>query len=149
LNLAGVCNTEDRNVLWGFISRYAGDATPASAPILDSLVGYAITYYRDFVKPNKEYRAPSDTECSALEDLCASLQALPDRSDSETIQTVVYEVGKRNNYDNLREWFKTLYEVLLGQTQGPRFGSFVALDGRDETVALIQRVLEGENPSLR
>ena len=149
LNLAGVCNTEDPNLLWGFISRYAGDATPASAPILDSLVGYAITYYRDFVKPNKEYRAPSDTECSALEDLCASLQALPDRSDSETIQTVVYEVGKRNNYDNLREWFKTLYEVLLGQTQGPRFGSFVALYGRDETVALIQRVLEGENPSLR
>jgi lysyl-tRNA synthetase class 1 len=145
LNLASVCNTEDPAVLWGFITRYAPDATPETAPILDKLVAYAIAYYRDFVKPNKSYRAPSHTERAALADLVAALEALPADADAETIQTEVYEVGKRHDFENLRDWFRALYEVLLGQSQGPRFGSFVALYGKDETVALISRVLAGES----
>ncbi len=145
LNLASVCNTEDPAVLWGFISRYADGATPETAPILNNLVGYAIAYYRDFVKPNKEYRAPSDQERAAIAELAESLRAMPADADAETIQTEVYEVGKRHDFENLRDWFKALYEVLLGQSQGPRFGSFAALYGKDETVALIERVLAGES----
>ena len=145
LNLASVCNTEDPEVLWGFISRYDSAATPETAPILDNLVGYAIAYYRDFVKPSKNYRAPSDIERAALEELATELKAMPAAADAETIQTEVYEVGKRHDFENLRDWFKALYEVLLGQSQGPRFGSFAALYGKDETVDLIGRVLAGES----
>ncbi len=148
LNLASVCNTEDAAVLWGFITRYAPEATPETAPILGRLVGYAIAYYRDFVKPSKIYRVPTDMECAALADLVAALNALSADADGETIQTEVYEVGKRHEFENLRDWFKALYEVLLGQSQGPRFGSFVALYGKDETVALIERVLAGGSAAV-
>ena len=144
LNLASVCNTEDPAVLWGFITRYAPDATVATAPILDALVGHAIAYFRDFVKPAKQYRAPDATERAALEELVATLETLPADADAEAIQTEVYEVGKHHPFENLRDWFRALYETLLGQSQGPRFGSFVALYGKDETVALIRRVLAGE-----
>jgi lysyl-tRNA synthetase class 1 len=144
LNLASVCNTEDPAVLWGFITRYAPDATPETAPILADLVGHAIAYYRDFVKPAKQYRAPDETERAALDDLAQALEALPPGADAETIQTEVYEVGKRHAFENLRDWFRALYETLLGQSQGPRFGSFVALYGKDESVALIRRVLAGQ-----
>ena len=84
-------------------------------------------------------------ERAALDDLVASLNALPADADAETIQTEVYEIGKRHDFENLRDWFKALYEVLLGQSQGPRFGSFVALYGKDETVDLVTRVLAGES----
>ncbi|MFQ6017335.1 MAG: lysine--tRNA ligase [Kiloniellaceae bacterium] len=143
LNLANVCNTEDPAVLWGFISRYAPEASPENAPILDSLVRCAVRYYRDFVKPAKRYRAPNETERAALADLLAELQALPGDADGETIQTQVYEVGKRHDFPDLRAWFKALYEILLGQEQGPRMGSFIALYGLKESIALIRRVLAG------
>jgi len=145
LNLVGVCNSEDPAVLWGFISRYALEAGRESSPILDSLVGYAVRYYRDFVKPNKRYRAPSAGERAALADLLAALEALPRDADSETVQTEVYEVGKRHDFPDLRAWFKALYEILLGQEQGPRMGSFFSLYGLDESAALIRRALAGED----
>ena len=147
LNLAGVCNTEDPAVLWGFISRYAPGASPESAPLLDRLVGYAIAYYRDFVKPKKDYRAPDEAERKALEDLLAELEALPEGAEAEAIQTQVYEVGKRHPFADLRSWFKALYEILLGQEQGPRMGSFFALYGLGESRALIRRALDGEDLS--
>jgi lysyl-tRNA synthetase, class I len=142
LNLAGVCHSEDKGVLWGFISRYAPGATPQGYPILDKLVGYAINYYRDFVKPTNRYRPPNPTERAALEELAAKLPSLPD--DAEALQNEVYEIGKRHPFANLRDWFKGIYEVLFGQSQGPRMGSFIALYGRQETVALIRRALAGE-----
>jgi lysyl-tRNA synthetase, class I len=145
LNLASVCHTEDPSVLWHFISRYRPDASPETAPMLDKLAGYAINYYRDFVKPAKLYRAPDDQERAAMEDLRSSLQGLDGGSDAETIQTEVYEIGKRHEFENLKDWFKCLYEVLLGQSQGPRMGSFIALYGIGETVDLIGRALAGEN----
>jgi lysyl-tRNA synthetase class 1 len=145
LNLASVCNTEDPAVLWGFISRYAPDASPASAPILDRLVGCAIRYYRDFVKPNKKYRAPSETERAALADLLDALEALPGHADAEAVQTQVYEVGKRHDFAELRAWFKALYEILLGQEQGPRMGSFMSLYGIEESRVLLRRALAGED----
>ena len=145
LNLASVCNTEDPAVLWGFITRYVPGASPETAPILDALVGHAITYYRDVVKPTKAYRAPLPEERAALDDLRAVLAALPADSSAEEIQTEVYEVGKRHPFESLRGWFRALYEILLGQSQGPRVGSFIALYGLAETVALIDRALAGED----
>jgi lysyl-tRNA synthetase class 1 len=144
LNLASVCNSEDKAVLWGFISRYAPGAGAEAMPMLDELVGYAINYYRDFVKPGKRYRAPDAGESAALADLASALEALPAGADAEAIQYEVYEVGKRHEFASLRDWFKALYEILLGQEQGPRMGSFIALYGRDETVRLIRRALAGE-----
>ncbi|WP_420403748.1 lysine--tRNA ligase [Nisaea sp.] len=145
LNLASVCHAEDKDVLWGFIARYAPGATPESHPTLDRLAGYAVNYYQDFARPAKQYRAPSEAERAAFEDLVTELKALPAEADAETIQTQVYEVGKRHAFENLRDWFKALYQVLLGQDQGPRFGSFIALYGVEETVALIEKALAGEN----
>jgi lysyl-tRNA synthetase class 1 len=147
LNLASVCNSEDTSVLWGFISRYAPEATPESNPMLDELVGYAANYYRDFVKPEKNYRLATKAELWALADLSKTLAALPEGAEAEAIQTEVYEVGKRHDFADLRAWFKALYEILLGQEQGPRMGSFIALYGMAETIALIDRALAGEDLS--
>ena len=143
LNLASVCHTEDKAVIWHFISRYRPDATPEGAPILDKLVDYAINYYRDFVKPAKAYRAPTAIERTALAELAESLEKLP--ADADAIQTEIYEIGKRHAFADLKAWFTGLYEVLLGQSQGPRMGSFIALYGVQETIDLIRRALAGEN----
>ncbi len=147
LNLASVCNTEDKAVLWGFIKRYAPEASPERDRLLDELVGHAVRYYRDFVKPTKHYRAANATERAALEDLARELETLPEGAGAEDIQERVYEVGKRHPFDSLRDWFRALYEILLGQPQGPRMGSFIALYGVPETVALIRRALAGEDLS--
>ena len=144
LNLASVCHAEDGRVLWGFISRYVPGATPESLPMLDRLVGHAVAYYRDFVRPGKSYRVPDAMERAALEDLLAALEALPPEADAEAIQNEVYAVGKRHPFADLRAWFQALYEILLGQSTGPRMGSFIALYGRAETAALIRRALAGE-----
>jgi lysyl-tRNA synthetase class 1 len=141
LNLASVCNPEDKSILWGFISRYAPQATPENAPLLDQLAGYAVRYYNDFVKPHKQYRDATDAEKAALRELQEALKNAPADADASALQTEVFTVGKNHGYENLREWFKALYEILLGQDQGPRMGSFIALYGRDETIALIDSKL--------
>ena len=106
-----------------------------------------MNYYRDFVRPSKTYRQPSDVERQALEGLASKLSELPKDSLSEDIQTVIYSIGKEYQFENLRDWFQALYQVLLGQDQGPRFGSFVALYGLEETIKLIKRALAGEDLS--
>jgi lysyl-tRNA synthetase class 1 len=103
-------------------------------------VRHAIAYYRDFVRPAKRYRQPDAMERAALEDLATTLAALPDSS-AETIQNAVFEVGKRHPFPDLRTWFGCLYQVLLGQQEGPRFGGFVALYGVPETIELIHAAL--------
>ena len=146
LNLASVCHTEDKAVLWHFISRYRPDAKPETAPMLDRLVDYAINYYQDFVRPKKAYRKATDAERVALEDLAARLRALPADADAETIQSEVYSVGKDNPaFADLKDWFRALYETLLGQSEGPRMGSFIALYGMDETLQLLDRAIRGED----
>ena len=145
LNLASVCHTEDKAVLWHFISRYRPDASPETAPILDRFLDYAVNYYRDFVKPAKNYRKATDDEKAALEDLLAVLGGFAADADAETIQTEVYEVGKRHPFPDLKAWFNALYEILLGQSQGPRMGSFIALYGLQETQDLIKRAIAGED----
>jgi lysyl-tRNA synthetase class 1 len=145
MNLASVVNAESKDVLWGFIANYSAGASPEKMPILDRLVSYAIVYYQDFVKPAKQYRAPTEQERAALADLEQALAAVAPGTSAEDIQTQVYEVGKRHGFANLRDWFKAQYEVLLGQSQGPRMGTFIALYGVDQTRALIRRALAGEN----
>ena len=145
LNLVNVCHSDDPAVIWHYVSRYAPAATPETSPFLDTLVRFAIRYYRDFVRPGKRYRDASDEEKEALEDLRGVLAKLPAGATAEEIQTEVYEVGKRHAcFGGLREWFGALYQILLGQESGPRMGSFIALYGIGETIALLDRVKKGD-----
>lgn len=148
LNLAAAAHAGDKAVLWGFISRYAPDATPATHPLLDQMAGFAVRYYQDFVKPAKQFRAPTDQEREALLALQHILKGLPDSVTAEEIQQVIYDIGMQHQFDPLRDWFKAIYEVLLGESQGPRFGSFVKLYGLRETAALIEAQVSaaGETP---
>ncbi|MEO1200708.1 MAG: lysine--tRNA ligase [Pseudomonadota bacterium] len=143
LNLVSASNAEDAEVLWGFIGRYAPGASPKTDPKLDELVGYAVRYFHDFVRATKVFRPPTDQERAALADLSERLLTLPDDADGETIQNQVYAVGKEHAFEPLRAWFSAIYEVLLGQSQGPRFGSFIALYGITETRELIAKGLSG------
>ena len=142
LNLVSASNSQDKGVLWGFIRRYAPGASPETHPELDKLVGYAIAYFHDFVEPTKHYRPPSEQERAAFADLHQRLGTVPERASGEDIQNIVYEIGKAHGFEPLRNWFQGLYEVLLGQSQGPRFGSFVELYGVEETREMIARVIE-------
>jgi lysyl-tRNA synthetase class 1 len=144
LNLVAVSNAEAKATLWGFIRKYSPAATPEKFPVLDQLVGYALAYYRDFVRPRKIYRLASDKERQALEALAQALAAAPPDAGGEALQNIVYEVGKAHGFEPLRAWFAALYEVLLGQSQGPRFGGFIELFGIDNTRALIAKALRGE-----
>ncbi len=141
LNLVSAANPETREQLWGFISRYAPGATPETQPLLDRLAGYAMAYYRDFVEPTKTYRAPTDQERAAMADLAKRLRAWDGPVDQGELQTLTFTVGKEHAFENLRLWFQALYEVLLGQSQGPRFGGFIALYGVEETAQLIEDAL--------
>jgi lysyl-tRNA synthetase class 1 len=110
--------------------------------MLDRLADYAIHYYEDFVLPAKRFRPATETERAAFADLAARLKALPaDSTDAEAIQNEVYEAGKAAGFEPLRSWFQALYEVLLGQPQGPRFGSFAAIFGLQNTIGLIEKAL--------
>ena len=146
LNLVAASGAADKAGLWSYIARYLPGATPASEPMLDRLVDYAVHYYEDFVRPARRFRSPQPTEADALTDLVARLRALPqDCRDAETIQAEVYAAGNDAGFEPLRAWFAALYEVLLGQPQGPRFGTFVAIFGVANTVRLIERALAGED----
>ncbi len=155
LNLVAVANAEDKGVLWGFIRRYAPGADPKTHPLLDRMAGYAIRYFKDFVKPAKKYRLPTDPERAALADLVVALRkvAADGITDPGLIQDAVLDVGRRDPYRTPSKdggwnvggsWFQMLYQVLLGEERGPRFGSFVAIYGAANTVALIEKALAGE-----
>jgi lysyl-tRNA synthetase class 1 len=141
LNLASVVNAESPEMLWGFIRRYSPGATPDEMPFLARLVDCALAYYADFVRPTKSFREPDDNERAALADLAASLRLLPEGASAEDVQTLLYDIGKRHAFPELRAWFSCLYQVLLGQQEGPRFGQFVALYGVAETITLIEAAL--------
>jgi lysyl-tRNA synthetase class 1 len=153
LNLAAVANAETKDGLWAFIRRYRPDCSPENHPELDQLAGYALKYFEDFVKPAKQYREATPEEAQALRDLAARLGDLPAGTSPEDIQNVVYDVGRREPWTKQNKdgsigvslaWFNTLYEILLGEPKGPRFGSFVALYGIEDTRQLIERALAGE-----
>jgi lysyl-tRNA synthetase class 1 len=146
LNLVAASNAHDKDVLWGFIRRISPGATPDEHPLLDQLAGYAVRYYEDFVAPTKVFREATEIERTALQALDKALAAAPADADAATLQNLVYEAGKTNGYpkENLRQWFRAIYEVLLGSSQGPRFGSFIELYGVDNTRTLIAKGLSGE-----
>ena len=157
LNLVSASNAHDKAVLWGFISRHAAGVTPATHPELDRLVGYAIRYFDDFVKPQKAFRAPDAEEAAALQALADRLATLPAGADGETIQNAALDVarGIERYQDHAKKspeggpgvsvaFFQMIYQVLIGQERGPRFGSFAALYGTEETRALIGKALSGE-----
>ncbi len=166
LNLASASSAEDKSTMWGFINKYAPEATPESHPSMDEAAGFAVRYFNDFVKPAKTFRAPTDQERAALSDLAEALKSedaalaaiakknaamgnddpLPEANfgDEDFLQSIVFAIGKNHGFEPLRDWFKAIYEVLLGASQGPRFGGFIALYGVSETVELIEKGLAGE-----
>ncbi len=141
LNLAAVVGADEPALLWGFVRKYAPEATPENSPELSALIERALAYYRDFIAPHKRYRAPDHRERAALEELRAWLATIPEDTPAEVIQNELYEIGRRHGFHQLRDWFRALYEVLLGQSQGPRFGSFIATYGVQATVELIDHTL--------
>jgi lysyl-tRNA synthetase, class I len=141
LNLVSVASTDDKGLLWGFLRQYVSDVSPETHPEVDALLDYALAYFRDFIAGSLRKRPPTDTEAAALRDLDARLAALPAGAGAEAIQTEVYEVGKAHPFETLRDWFKALYETLLGTPQGPRMGSFIALYGIDNSRRLIADAL--------
>ncbi len=155
LTLVASSNAENAETLWGFIRRYRPGVTPRTHPKLDALVGYALHYFRDFVLPHKHFREPNESERAALMDLRDALAQLPPGADASQIQEVVYEVGRREPFLDRSgriktkdgkpgvslDWFNMLYQVLLGQEKGPRFGSFVALYGIQNTIDMIDGAL--------
>jgi lysyl-tRNA synthetase class 1 len=158
LNLVSACNASDRDILWGFIKRYAPGTSPETHPAIDMLVTYAVNYFNDFVKPAKKYRGADDVERSALEQLSQALASLPASATGEEIQSVLYDVGRAvPRYQDLKAkgatphrpgvslaWFNAIYQILLGEERGPRFGPFVALYGIEETRRLIADALAGK-----
>ena len=143
LNLASVVGAENKGQLWGFIKRYASDAAPDTNTDLDAAVEFSVRYYNDFVKPTKTYRAPSNLESEALVELLEGLKTWNKGLDPDALQSLVFSCG-RERFDPMRDWFKALYEVLLGASQGPRFGGFLALLGIEESIALIEKCLNGD-----
>jgi lysyl-tRNA synthetase class 1 len=158
LNLVAASNAEDKAVLWGFIRRHVPDASPEAYPVLDHLAGYAVNYYRDFVRPKKVFRPADEVERTALQALSEALATMAPDASAEDLQAVIYDVGRAiPRYQDFEAkgatperpgvsiaWFNAIYQVLLGEEKGPRFGSFIALYGIPETRALIARALEGK-----
>ncbi|MFC3629600.1 lysine--tRNA ligase [Paracoccus angustae] len=144
LNLASVAGAKDKEGLWGFIRRYAPEASPETHPGLDRAAGFAVRYFTDFVAPTRQFRQPTEVERRAMEDLAGRLAAWDQPADPEALQSMVFAIGKDHGFEPLRDWFAALYQVLLGADQGPRFGGFIALYGIDETRALIEKALAGE-----
>jgi len=143
LNLVGTSNATDKNVLWKFIKKNKKDINPSDHPILDSLLDYALKYFTDIVKPKKKYRKPNEKEKNALQDLVSRLKECKNELDPESIQTIVYSVGKDNGYsENLRDWFKAIYEIIFGDVDGPRMGFFISFFGLKETIELINKCIK-------
>jgi len=143
LNLVGTSNATDKEVIWKFIRKNKKDIKIEDHPILDSLVEYALKYFKDIVKPKKKYRKPNEKEKKALKDLVVRLSDCEDQMNPEEIQTIVYSVGKDNGYEkNLREWFKAIYEIIFGDQDGPRMGFFISFFGIKETVELINKCIK-------
>jgi lysyl-tRNA synthetase class 1 len=156
LNLASVSNAENKDVMWGFLRRYAQGATPENNPILDRLSEYAIRYFDDFVRPTKKFRSPDAVEAEALAKVDAALAALPEDAGADQIQNALLDVGRAiPRYQDATkvspsggpgvklDWFQAIYETLLGQQRGPRLGTFIALYGIPEMRALIAKALSG------
>ena len=138
LNLVETSNAENKELLWKFVKRYKDDISEKEQPIFDDLVGYAIKYFNDVIKTKKKYKTPDQKEKKALEALIKTLDECNDNMSPEDIQTLIYSTGKDNGYsENLRDWFRLIYEVVFGDENGPRMGFFISFFGVKETKDLI------------
>ena len=145
LNLATVVNAENKDILWSFIKKYSSSSNPQDDKELDNLCQYAVNYYQDFIKPNKKYIKVTEETKNILTILSSSLQEMPKNSNASDIQKIIYTIGKENGYENnLKDWFKLLYQTLLGQEAGPRFGGFVEIFGIPETIKLIDDAINNK-----
>ena len=144
-NLVSICNTDDKKIIWSFINQYDSSISPETNPEFDKLINCAINYYNDFVLPNKKYISIDDNNISIFEDIKVVLKSkINENSSAEDIQTLLYEVGKNNKFENLKDFFKLVYQVLLGQEQGPRLGSFIKLYGINETIKIIEHKINSQ-----
>ena len=138
LNLVDSSKADNKAILWKFINRFHKEINPKNHKILDSLTEYAINYFKDKVEPNKKFKKPNVEEKKALENLILKLKKIDKSLAPEEIQTHIYTVGKENGYENnLRDWFKLIYEVVFGEENGPRMGFFISFFGLNETIELI------------
>ena len=143
LNLVETSNANSKDLLWKFVKKYKINILEKNYPIFDKLVGYAIKYFNDVIKQNKKYKKPNEIEKKALEALIKVLENCNDQMQPEEIQTKIYSVGKENGYsENLRDWFKLIYEVVFGDENGPRMGFFISFFGVNETKQLIKNKIE-------
>ena len=143
LNLVEASNSDSKDLLWKFVKKYKADISEKDQPIFDSLISYAIKYYIDVIKPNKKYKKPNKEEKLALQALVKTLDECTDQMNPEDIQTKIYSVGKDNGYkENLRDWFKLIYEVVFGDENGPRMGFFISFFGTSETKELIKNKIK-------
>jgi len=143
LNLVETSNAESKELLWKFVKKYKSNIIEKNYPIFDKLIGYAIRYFNDVIKQNKKYKKPNKIEKIALEALIRVLESCNDQMQPEEIQTKIYSAGKENGYsDNLRDWFKLIYEVVFGEENGPRMGFFISFFGVNETKQLIKNKIE-------
>ncbi len=142
INLVSICNTTDKKIIWGFINKYDSNISPENNKEFDKLIEYALNYYKDFILPEKKYLDVNETDKNIIKEIIFVLEnKISENSTSEEIQTILYEVGKKYNFENLRDFFKFIYKVLLGQEQGPRLGSFIKLYGVTKTITLLNKKL--------
>ena len=142
LNLASVCHANDSETIWGYVSTYSSGVK--RSPELDLLIKLAVNYYKEKIEPFKSYRLPDEIEKKGIKELIKSLSVLNEENTSDEIQSLVFSIGKKLEYENLRDWFKGLYQTVLGQSEGPRMGSFIKLYGIKSTIQLLENVLEGK-----
>jgi len=145
-NLVSICNTDDKDIIWGFVNQYDSNLSSLTNPEFDKFIDYAINYYTDFVLPNKKYLEVSNDNKIIFEEILTILKTqITEKDSAEEIQTLLYEVGKKYQFSNLKDFFKLVYQVLLGQEQGPRLGSFIKLYGINQTIKIIEQKLENVN----
>jgi len=138
LNLVETSNANTKELLWKFVKKYKPNIKEENFPIFDKLVEYSIKFFNEVIKEKKKYKIPNSEEKKVLEKLIKVLEQCNDKMMPEEIQTKIYSVGKENGYkDNLRDWFKLIYEVVFGNENGPRLGFFISFFGIQETKNLI------------
>ncbi|MDA8910121.1 lysine--tRNA ligase, partial [Candidatus Pelagibacter ubique] len=143
LNLVETSNADSKELLWKFVKKYKKNLSEKEHLIFDNLIGYAIKYFNDVIKLQKKYKTPDANEKVALEALVKSLDSCNDKMLPEDIQTLIYSTGKENGYaENLRDWFKLIYEVVFGDENGPRMGFFISFFGVNETKELIKEKIK-------
>ena len=142
MNLVNICNSSEKKVIWGFIKEYDSSLNSVENPIIDKLIQYAINYCNDFIVPNKKYLKINKENKKIFEDILGMLKEIDINSSAEEIQTQIYEIGKKHKFSNLRDYFLLIYQVLFGQEQGPRLGSFIKLYGIKKTCNLLDEVLK-------